>query len=749
MPQQLIYTSAPRGIVAGRSGHCTVARSASMREALMLQLEKFCYYQHLSLSGGQERPIFACRVVDIRGTRFHVLSRIQDAGLDFTGRTNFIAHHLVFTPEEIRQFPTPPVILRDWPGWVKSWTKEPQLLDNEDWTELTALAVKTSVPAQAWQRVTGDAVNGYGLLEARAGDSFRVDDQTDETILGLLAESLELLEVRDTRRDFRAAAWNYTFTTSMQEQDNPADFRWRCIHSDNPAANRFATPDCRALSAVRATKWTGEETAFARTGRQAPRFVAEPQDTRITEGETARFTAKAEGVPNPSYQWFSVDRANNGQILPGETNPELVVSNPALGTSRYVVSATNSVGNVQSRVATLSVEQKLKLAQVRADTGSRGPAKLTLYNVKSGDDIERQRRRFESEKAQEIFKKRLRRNKILVMALTIVLIAVAGVFGWKRFAGKKLPAITQQPAIQTNKDGVVTIAVFVTGTSPLTYQWYRDNQPISSTTNPTLPLKNIELTNSVSFLVIITNMAGSVTSAVVQWQGTPPTPPPAAVQSGTVSNADIATEVTHISTPTPEKTMLQDGAKQLPAPWTYANVGNPTQPKVPSTDSGTFTFIGTGKNFSGNTDSFFFASQLVSNSVEFIARLSKVSRGTNACQCGIMLRESKKSDASFVFLGISSTNIIWTQRHSSGAVCTNAYVSAAKLPIFLRLRRNTDLFIGEISTNGIDWNWGKTNKISMTETNYLLGFAVTSGKPALEVNADFDSITNHLNEAKP
>jgi len=65
-------------------------------------------------------------------------------------------------------------------------------------------------------------VNGYGLLEARSGASFRVDDQTHETILSLLAESVELLEVRDTRRDFRASAWNYTFTTSIQEQDNPA-----------------------------------------------------------------------------------------------------------------------------------------------------------------------------------------------------------------------------------------------------------------------------------------------------------------------------------------------------------------------------------------------------------------------------------------------------------------------------------------------------------------------------------------------
>jgi len=70
MPKQLIYTSAPRGIVPGQSGYCTVARSAEMREPLMLRLEQLSYYQHLSLSGGKERPISAYRIVDIRGTHF-------------------------------------------------------------------------------------------------------------------------------------------------------------------------------------------------------------------------------------------------------------------------------------------------------------------------------------------------------------------------------------------------------------------------------------------------------------------------------------------------------------------------------------------------------------------------------------------------------------------------------------------------------------------------------------------------------
>lgn len=423
----------------------------------MLQLEKFCYYQHLSLSGGQERPIFSCRIVDIRGTRFHVLSRIQDAGLDFTGRTNFIAHHLVFTPEEIRQYPTPPVILREWPGWVKSWTKEPQSLENESWTDLIALAGKSNIPAQTWQRVTGDAINGYGLLEARTGASFRVDDQTDETVLELIAESLELLEVRDSRRDFRSAAWNYTFTTSMQEQDNPADFRWRCIHSDNPAANRFATPDCRAFSAVRATKLTSEETTFARVGKQAPQFTSEPQDARTTEGGSVRLTAKAEGVPSPTYQWFSVDRANNGQILPGETNSELVVSNLALGISRYVVSVTNSVGNAQSRVATLSVEQKLKLAQARIDTTSRLSAKPTLYNVKTADDIERDRERHRAIKEREDLEKRQQLKKILKICTAFIFILAIGVFAFVKFHHPK----------QTDNNGQIPATNNPAGNSPV------------------------------------------------------------------------------------------------------------------------------------------------------------------------------------------------------------------------------------------------------------------------------------------
>lgn len=465
-----------------------------MREALMLQLEKWSYYQHLSLSGGQERPIHCCRVIDIRGTRYHVLSQIQDAGLDFTGRTNFLAHHLVFAPEEIRQLPSPPIILRDWTGWMKSWAQEPQLLENEDWSSLTSLATNVSVPAKTWQQLSGDAVNGYGLLESRAGIAFRVDNLGEEQILGLLGESLELLELRDPRRDFRATGWQYTFTTSMQEQDNPSDFRWRCLHSDNPASNRFAGPDCRQLADVRAARVTSEETMFARSGRQPPRFVVQPQNVRSTEGETAKLFAKAEGVPTPAYQWFTVDRAGNGQVIASGTAAELAVQNPPLGMSRYVVRASNSQGEVTSEVVTLSVEQKLRLSQSRPVSDVQSVARSTSPSyVRSADDIDRQRRRIEAEKAQEQFHRGLRRRKILTIGGVIILLAVlAGVFWWQNHRKSQ----TSSPAKSATTNNLESTAPLAAGQSAApsnaTPDLQKEDRPQTATPAPTANQQSAE-----------------------------------------------------------------------------------------------------------------------------------------------------------------------------------------------------------------------------------------------------------------
>jgi hypothetical protein len=682
MPQQLIYTSAPRGIVAGRSGHCTVARSATMRDALVLRLEQLSYYQHLSLSGGKERPIFAYRIVDIRGSRFHVLSRIQDAGLDFTGRTNFIAHHLALAPEEFRQFPTPPIILRDWPGWVKSWTREPALLENEDWSALVSLAGKSSVPAQTWKRVTGDAANGYGLLEARAGATFRVDDQTDETVLGLFAESIELLEVRDARRDFRAAAPQYTFTTSMQEQDNPADFRWRCIHADNPAANRLATPDCRNLSSVRANRTTEEEAAFARSGRQAPRFVVEPQDVQTTEGGTAQFFAKAEGIPRPTYQWFSVDRTDNGQPLAGETNPELALPNPALGKSRYVVQVSNSAGDVMSRVATLSVEQKLRLAQSRRTSDARP---IGTVPPKTASEIESQRKHLEAAKAEKRFfrKQRLKRMFVICSLALAVVLAIAGV-------------ILMNPKLRSNLGNHLGPIL-----SRLHISTGQANPPPHTDDSSSQPLATKEASQPANIVQNATEKSGT--------------------------NDEDAKF--------PNPLTLKES--NLPIDWKLSRVGGLDDTCSRDFTNGQIELRVAAMGLRSNKDDFLFFCYT------YTGKSFEATLGTNIfpekAAAGIMIRNSEEDYAPFLFIGKSSTNIFTCTRTNAHGICKSNLIGSYKgSPIILKLSQDGTYFTASYWTPAR--NWPDITSFASGE-HALVGLAVWSGNPGKQATLTFTNVT--------
>ncbi len=76
------------------------------------------------------------------------------------------------------------------------------------------------------------------------------------------------------------------------------------------------------------------------------------------------------------------------------------------------------------------------------------------------------------------------------------------------------PTITTQPASQTVNAGAnVAFTVAATGTSPLAYQWQKDGVNISGATGSTLTLNSVTGTSAGTYQVIVSNSAGSVTSA--------------------------------------------------------------------------------------------------------------------------------------------------------------------------------------------------------------------------------------------
>jgi uncharacterized repeat protein (TIGR01451 family) len=77
------------------------------------------------------------------------------------------------------------------------------------------------------------------------------------------------------------------------------------------------------------------------------------------------------------------------------------------------------------------------------------------------------------------------------------------------------PAITGQPSSQTAIVGTnVTFQVTATGTSPLAYQWAFNGTNLAGATTDTLLLTNVQSAQAGNYTVVITNLAGSITSGV-------------------------------------------------------------------------------------------------------------------------------------------------------------------------------------------------------------------------------------------
>src|SRR6266568_2221379 len=76
------------------------------------------------------------------------------------------------------------------------------------------------------------------------------------------------------------------------------------------------------------------------------------------------------------------------------------------------------------------------------------------------------------------------------------------------------PSIISQPAGRTNNVGDdATFGVVATGTSPLNYQWQFNTTNIVGAVNATLNLTNVQVTNSGSYSVVVSNAVDSVISS--------------------------------------------------------------------------------------------------------------------------------------------------------------------------------------------------------------------------------------------
>jgi hypothetical protein len=154
---ELIHTSAPRGLFGG-SGYTTVAATVGMPEALRKVLESLSGYEQIHDYGAPRfsaNPVaFICQPIgQAAGKSWWVLSRVAVADKDYTGRSNYLAHHVALEQNELSQA-GPAALAKVYP-WTTTWTGEPRALAIRTVPAPNAFSETSSAPA--WTSVGLDA----------------------------------------------------------------------------------------------------------------------------------------------------------------------------------------------------------------------------------------------------------------------------------------------------------------------------------------------------------------------------------------------------------------------------------------------------------------------------------------------------------------------------------------------------------------------------------------------------------------
>lgn len=227
MALELVYTSAVRGVKPGTHGFCTVACSRTLPAPLAATLESLSGYRHLyppESENARFNPIVRSHLTFLfSGRPLHLLSRIADAGLDYSKRTNKLAHHLALGGGEL--ISAGPAELFAQPGlFAESWTGEPVTYPTE---RTIPKLEKAAEVCRSWEQTTGDAGWG-GVLAASAisGRSAGLVLPPHFDPFPLLREAIALIPPADR--------WRVTFSTFFTKLPPGIDCLWRCVALDAP-----------------------------------------------------------------------------------------------------------------------------------------------------------------------------------------------------------------------------------------------------------------------------------------------------------------------------------------------------------------------------------------------------------------------------------------------------------------------------------------------------------------------------------
>ena len=254
----------------------------------------------------------------------------------------------------------------------------------------------------------------------------------------------------------------------------------------------------------------------ARAALLPPIITIPPLSQTVHYYDSVSLTVVAVSDSTMTYQWFK-----DGAIISGATlNTYNIAHAQYSDQGGYAVQVVNSVGSATSGEANLTVISPPSITtQPQSKTVAVGqPA--SFWVVATGTATLSYQWRFNGTNLSGATSSALTVANAQTNNAGAYKAVVSNPYGSVTSAVAALtvifpPTITNQPLSQTATVGQSrSFSVGVSGTAPLRYQWRINGTTLTGATNATLTLGNIQTTDGGSYTAVVTNLAGSVTSAV-------------------------------------------------------------------------------------------------------------------------------------------------------------------------------------------------------------------------------------------
>ncbi|MDB6018478.1 MAG: glucose/sorbosone dehydrogenase domain protein, partial [Pedosphaera sp.] len=246
-----------------------------------------------------------------------------------------------------------------------------------------------------------------------------------------------------------------------------------------------------------------------------PLISTQPQSLTLTQGTAAVFSVAVSGTAPFSYQWRF-----NGSSLASATNSSYTRTNaqPA-DAGNYSVAVTNIAGGVISSNAALVVNVPPGIAIPPQSLAVSQGSNATFTVTATGTASLSYQWQFNSGNIAGATNSSYTRTNVQPADAGGYRVMVTNIAGSVTSVAAPLavnipPLITTQPQSLTLTQGTTAVfGIVASGTAPLSYQWQFNNANIAGATGTNYTRTNVQPADAGNFSVVVTNIAGVVTSS--------------------------------------------------------------------------------------------------------------------------------------------------------------------------------------------------------------------------------------------